>query len=198
MYVTKAERTRQFIVEKTAPLFNIKGFEGTSLSDLTEITGLTKGSIYGNFIDKEEIAAEAFRYAIGKMRSLGKHHIDKATTYKGKLTLLLEFFATYVLNPPIAGGCPLLNNAVEVDDHHTSMRKIVAAELNNSISYISTLLRKGRAKGEFISGINVKEISYVFFCSVEGGIMMSRATKSREPMKAVVKHCKSILNQISK
>lgn len=198
MRVTKAERTRQFIVERTAPLFNIKGFEGTSLSDLTSQTGLTKGAIYGNFADKEEIAMEAFRYAIQKTRSLGKRHVDVASTYKKKLILLLEFFSTYVLDPPIPGGCPLLNNAVEVDDHHTSMRKIVAAELDNSVKYISGLLRKGIANGEFKNGIPVKDLAYTFFCSVEGGIMMSRAMKSREPMKAVVRHCKAIVNQISK
>ena len=39
--MNKAEKTRQFIVEKTAPIFNMKGDAGTSLSDMTEATGLT-------------------------------------------------------------------------------------------------------------------------------------------------------------
>ena len=58
--MSKAEKTRQFIIEKTAPIFNKKGFAGTSLSDMTEATGLTKGSIYGNFADKDEVAMAAF------------------------------------------------------------------------------------------------------------------------------------------
>jgi len=195
--MTKAERTRQFIVEKTAPLFNTKGFDGTSLSDLTEATGLTKGSIYGNFADKEELAVKAFQYAIQQARSCGKRHVARATSYRGKLEALLDFFGTYVMNPPVAGGCPLLNNAVEVDDHHTSMRKVVAKELENSTNYISHLLEQGIAAGEFQAGIPVKDLAYMFFCSVEGAIMMSRAMKSREPMNAVVRQCKSIVNQIS-
>jgi TetR/AcrR family transcriptional repressor of nem operon len=40
--MTKGERTRREIVEKAAPLFNQKGYEGTSLSDLMEATGLKK------------------------------------------------------------------------------------------------------------------------------------------------------------
>lgn len=43
--MTKAEKTRNFIVEKTAPIFNMKGYAGTSLNDITAATGLTKGSI---------------------------------------------------------------------------------------------------------------------------------------------------------
>jgi TetR/AcrR family transcriptional repressor of nem operon len=40
--LSKSERTKQFIIEKTAPVFNKKGFAGTSISDLTDATGLTK------------------------------------------------------------------------------------------------------------------------------------------------------------
>ena len=47
-------------MEKTAPVFNMYGFDGATLSLLQEATGLTKGSLYGNFADKEEIAREAF------------------------------------------------------------------------------------------------------------------------------------------
>jgi AcrR family transcriptional regulator len=43
--VSKSERTKQYIIEKTAPVFNEKGYAGTSLTDLENATGLTKGSI---------------------------------------------------------------------------------------------------------------------------------------------------------
>ena len=64
--MTKGERTRQEIVRNAAPLFNTKGYEGTSLSDLMAATGLQKGGIYRHFASKEELAAEAFDYAWGK------------------------------------------------------------------------------------------------------------------------------------
>ena len=61
--MTKGEQTRREIVEKAAPLFNQKGYEGTSLSDLMSVTGLQKGGIYRHFTSKEELATEAFDYA---------------------------------------------------------------------------------------------------------------------------------------
>ena len=60
--MSKAERTKNFIIEKTAPLFNMKGYSGTSMSDITAATGLTKGSIYGNFENKDEVAIAAFLF----------------------------------------------------------------------------------------------------------------------------------------
>ncbi len=65
--MSKAEETRAYIIEKTAHIFNKKGFEGTSLSDMTSATGLTKGSIYGNFANKDEVALEVFDFNLRKI-----------------------------------------------------------------------------------------------------------------------------------
>jgi AcrR family transcriptional regulator len=196
--VTKAEKTRQYIIEQTAPLFNRKGFAGTTLSDLTETTGLTKGALYGNFSDKEEIAMEAFRHAMRKVREMVTQKLDGARTFKGQLNALLDFYSAYVFDPPVAGGCPLLNAAVETDDDHTSMRRVVVKELMQTVNFIESLLEKGVQEGEFKSNIKAKELAYTFFCSIEGAIMFSRVERSREPMDIIIKHCKKILDQISK
>ena len=195
--MTKAEQTRQYIIERTAPLFNKKGFDGTTLSDLTQATGLTKGALYGNFRDKEEIGLEAFRYTIGKVREKVKKELESAPTYKDQLISLLDFHAEYVFNPPVAGGCPLLNTAVEADDNRTSMRAIVTKELMQTVDFIATLITKGIAAGEFKKGIKPKELAYSFFCAIEGAMMFSRVERSSEPMDIIVTHCKRTLDQIS-
>jgi AcrR family transcriptional regulator len=196
--MTKAERTRQYIIETTAPLFNTKGYEGTSLSDLIDATGLTKGSLYGNFKDKEEISTEAFRYSVSKVKEMVKKELDGVISYKKQLIALLDFYSAYVFDPPIPGGCPLLNTAIEADDHHTSMRKVVTKELLSTIDFISSLIKKGITAGEFKKNIKPNELAYTFFCSVEGALMFARVERSREPMDIIVRHCKNMLEQISK
>lgn len=195
--MTKADRTRQFIIEQTAPLFNSKGYDGTSLADLMESTGLSKGAIYGNFRDKDEIALEAFRYAIDTMRARLRSELDKKNTYKKQLLTLFDFFGEYVFNPPVAGGCPLLNTAVEADDHRVSMRRLVARELVHTVEFIASLIEDGIAAGEFKKSTDAHQMAYVFFCSIEGAVMFARAERSAEPMQIVIKHCKNLVKQIS-
>lgn len=193
----KAQRTRQYILEKTAPVFNQKGFDGTSLADLEKVTGLTKGALYGNFSDKETLAGEAFAYSIDRVKSLIRQSLMPFDSQKAKLFALLDFFAQYVMDPPIAGGCPLLNTAIEADDHRVSMRPAVARELLAVVDFIASLLRKGIRAGEFKKDIHPKELAYTFFCAIEGAIMFSRVEKSREPMQIIIRHCKNKLEQIS-
>jgi TetR/AcrR family transcriptional regulator, transcriptional repressor for nem operon len=83
--LSKAERTRAFIIESTAEIFNKKGYAGTSLSDLTEATNLTKGSIYGNFENKEEVALAVFDYNCAKISQVIQEQINKAETFHDKL-----------------------------------------------------------------------------------------------------------------
>ncbi len=193
----KSERTRRYIIEKTAPVFNKQGFAGTSLSDLQEVTGLTKGSLYGNFADKEEIAYAAFQFAMDETKKAMARMTEGQTSAKARLLAVLRFYATYVFKSPIPGGCPLLNNAVEADDHHQSLRDHVAKEIKNVVAFIARLLEEGKKSGEFDASVNSGELAMLFFTSVEGAIMVSRVTGSDRAMKIVVKNCKNILEQIS-
>lgn len=193
----KAARTRVYILEKAAPLFNKKGFDGTSMADLEAETGLTKGAIYGNFSDKETLAGEAFLHSTKRVKHLIQHELKGIPTFKSKLTTLLDFFARYSLNPPIPGGCPLLNAAVEADDRRFSMRPVVASEIVKMVEYIGVLIKKGVRSGEFRKDTDSRELAYTFFCAIEGAIMFSRVEGSTEPMDIIVNHCKSKLDQIT-
>jgi TetR/AcrR family transcriptional regulator, transcriptional repressor for nem operon len=194
----KSERTKRLIIEKTAPLFNCKGFEGTSLTDLTKATGLTKGALYGNFQSKAKIASEAFRYSMKKVREMANQDLQSCVSYKDQLNALLNFYSKYVFDPPIPGGCPLLNSAIEADDNSSAMRRVVAKEIIQTVNFISELIEKGMAAGEFNKSYDSREIAYTIFCSIEGALMFARVERSREPMDIIIKHCTKILDKISK
>jgi TetR/AcrR family transcriptional regulator, transcriptional repressor for nem operon len=195
--MTKSERTKQLILEKTAPLFNRKGFEGTSLTDLTKATGLTKGALYGNFEDKDTIAFAAFHFSMKKVRDLVKKDLDRCVTNKQRLRALLNFYAKYVFDPPISGGCPLLNTAIEADDNRVAMRPVVTKEIMRTVNVIKGLIDNGIKAGEFRKKTDSRALAYSFFCSIEGALMFARVERSREPMKIIVKHCNKILDEIS-
>lgn len=195
--ITKSGRTREFICEQAAPLFNKRGFAGTSLIDLTEATGLTKGALYGNFRDKEGIAVAAFAYSMQQVRRVMKSRLDPLPSQKQKLIALLEFFREYVMHPPIPGGCPMMNYGVESDDSQRFLRKSVAREMQSTVGFIQQCLKMGVEDGEFKSTADVTAMAHVIFCSIEGAIVVSRVTGTPSPMAAVVTYCRTMLDEIT-
>ena len=103
--MTKAERTRQFIIEKAAPIFNKKGIAGTAISDIMEATQLAKGGVYGNFESKDEICLEAFNYLTKSLGAAINQSMEGKLSAKDKLFALLDFYSDR-LTKSNNGGCP--------------------------------------------------------------------------------------------
>ena len=191
----KSERTKQFIIRIAAPVFNKKGYAGTSLSDLTDATGLTKGSIYGNFDNKESLAVHVFAYGVGRIREHVQSHLTGAQTVMEKIYRFLDFFLAYVFNPPVPGGCVLLNTAVEADDNYPALKEQVALELTHSVDYLKQLLEEAVATGAVSNTCHPDNMAHAIFCSIEGAVMMSRVYDNTEPMQAVISYWKNQLQQ---
>lgn len=191
--LSKADRTRQFIVETTAGIFNKKGYAGTSLSDLTQATGLTKGSIYGNFKNKEEVAVAAFEYNTSKVRKQIIQLIQKAPTYHEKLMVYAKVYHSFpTVNFP-EGGCPILNTAVDADDTNPVLKEKAAMVILRWKKGIEELIQAGIAAGEFRKDIDTTQTALSIIALIEGGIMIAKVTNTPANLDTVLKTVNNII-----
>jgi TetR/AcrR family transcriptional repressor of nem operon len=175
--MSKAARTKQFIIEKTAPIFNTKGYSGTSINDITDATGLTKGSIYGNFENKDEVAIAAFKYNIKKLQDTFAKAIEKESTYKGKLLVYPRLYSDYYELRITPGGCPILNTATEADDTHPVLRRGVEKAITYWKEKLTFFIQQGIADGEFkAQSIDPERTALTIIAIIEGAVMISKVT----------------------
>lgn len=184
--LSKAERTRQFIVETTAGIFNTKGYAGTSLSDLTQATGLTKGSIYGNFENKEEVALAAFDYNYASISNIILARISKAENYHDKLMVYAQVYDQFTRDTFPKGGCPILNTAVEADDTEGLLKDKAAKAVLKWKKNIQDLIQAGIAAGEFKPDINQPQMALSIIALIEGGIMIAKVTNSQSSLDKIM------------
>lgn len=174
--MTKAEKTRNFIVAQTAPIFNMKGYAGTSLTDLTEATGLTKGSIYGNFTNKDEVALAVFDYNLSLLQSGINTAIAAGTSSTDKLLKMAHHFKSNFKNAATRGGCPILNTGVEADDTHPQLREKAAQSIIAWKKTIESIIREGIGANEIKPGVNPSDVAIRFIALLEGGILLAKTT----------------------
>ncbi len=172
----KAERTRQFIIEKAAPIFNKKGIAGTSLSDLTNATGLTKGSIYGNFKDKDEVAVCVFKYNVDNLISYLTLAVDSETTFTRKLLAIPRAYRKLYHTMIDYGGCPILNTAAEADDTHQVLCRMTVNAIETMKKAITGLIENGKQSGELNDRTDTAKMTEVMICLIEGGSLLSKVT----------------------
>jgi TetR/AcrR family transcriptional regulator, transcriptional repressor for nem operon len=196
--MTKAEKTKQYIIEKTAPVFNKQGYAGTSISDLTAATGLTKGSIYGNFENKDEVALAAFDFNHKRIIHLVSEKLAKQNSSIDKLKAYIAVYAELPKDTLLQYGCPILNTATEADDMYPQLRNKAVTAINLWKRNIENIVHKGQEKKEIRKGVDAAEFALTFIALIEGGVMLWKLTGSLDGLNVVLKTVKAMVKNIAK
>lgn len=196
MKTSKSDQTRQHIIASTAGIFNKKGFAGTSITDITKATGLTSGSIYGNFENKEEVALAAFDYNLANFRGVVAQRVNRCLTNKDKLLMYIKAYHSSENVAFPEGGCPMQNTLAEADDTHEELRKRAGAGLMLWKSDLVNLINKGIAEKEFAPETDANKIALHIIALTEFGFMMGSATKSRNHVDELLDMATEIVQKI--
>jgi AcrR family transcriptional regulator len=177
----KGEATRQRIIAEAAPIFNRRGFAGCSLQELMDATGLEKGGIYRHFESKEELAVEAFRYALAQSVKVRTEHLEGIP---GSVEKLREMVRRFVETPSaVVGGCPLMNTAIDADDGNPVLRELALQGIREWRERLAVIVREGVRRGEIKRGTQAKRVANTMIATLEGALMISRLEGSREALK---------------
>jgi AcrR family transcriptional regulator len=190
--MTKAEKTRQFIIEQSAALFNTKGIAGTSMSDIMNATRMAKGGLYGNFESKEDLACAIVDYNLQVMAAALNRAVAKAGTAKEKLFAYLDVFSKPV-QFPVEGGCPVLNFGVEADDTHPVIKDKVKNLIEAAQKIAAGIIRQGIRDGEFKDTFDAKSFSILMFTVIEGGTLIGRVLNTNSQMATVIRMVKQLI-----
>lgn len=135
---------------------------------------MTKGAIYGNFDNKDAVAVASFQYAteivLGDLRT----KIKAASSAPDKLKAILDYYDGYVENPPIEGGCPVINTSVEADDEHPLLRMKVVAMITMIKDSLKQIIHRGIQEGQLRKEIDVDLYANMFYSTIKGALLISR------------------------
>lgn len=160
----RAERTRSSIVETAARAFAEFGYDGISLNELVEATGMSKGAFYFHFSSKEEVALAAFRAKQKQMVGLLSAGEPRPTATDQLAWSLRRRAQLFVEDPSlrcvIRLGTDLGARSGPGSEFSSFIELAVAAWVN--------LLRRGIASGEFRRDLDPEATALAIFSWVVG------------------------------
>ena len=168
----KGDTTRQEIIRQAAPVFNQRGFAGASMQHIMQATGLEKGGIYRHFTSKQELAEEALRYAVGNAITRRTESLAAVEGAVNKLRAMVKNFA--VAPSTIAGGCPLMNTAIDADDTNPALRSLALDGIQAWKHQVARVVKDGVKRGEIVRTAKPERIANQIIATLEGGLMISR------------------------
>jgi AcrR family transcriptional regulator len=170
----KGEETREKILMRAARLFNEKGYFGASLTDIMRATGLQKGGLYNHFESKEQLALEAFDFAMKAISRRFEEGLAGKTNAADRLVAMLAVFCRNATDPPVPGGCIIMNTAIESDDAHPALRDRARKAMDQWRANICRIVKKGIQNGEIRSNVDPEQVASLVIGGIEGGVMLSK------------------------
>ena len=196
LYMRNREETIGIILHEAGMLFNSKGYKATSIGHITAASGFTKGAVYRHFKNKNKLEEQALGYLSGIMFEFLTRRIKEQNNAGDKLRSILSYFKSYITKPPIKGGCPLLNAAVEVDDGSAQLRKKANSILEILKGSIVHILSRGVELGQIVKTIDKNYFATVMVASLEGAIMMSKLSRTDKDIQTVIVHLEKMIGEI--
>lgn len=175
--MSKGELSKEFILEASVEIFNTKGYVGTSLQHVMDKTGFTKGGIYRHFENKEDLAAQVFKLAYAKMKTAYTSCYAETDPADVKLIKFLSQIKLLLANPPVKGGCPILNSATEVDDTNERLRKMVKEAAADWENLMRGIFEDGIRHRIFPKDLDAAKETRFIMASIEGAILFCRLHK---------------------
>lgn len=190
----KAEKTKRTIIEKSARLFNQKGYAGTSIQEIAKVAGVTKGSIYGNnFHTKDEIALAVFSYSVELLFGELWESVNQQESALAKLKAYCNFHRNNYQKILDYGGCPVLNGAIDTDDTHPILNQKVAQSLKNWETSLVQIMELGIEQKEFKTDTDTIYFAGLFLSLVEGSMVLAKTHKESKYILNALTHIEELI-----
>ena len=163
--------TRDFILQTVAPIFNKQGYAGTSLSELTAATGLTKGALYFYFENKQDLAVEAFKLNVKKVLSPLAAQLSLHTNSIEQLRVLTNYYRNYYDMIADNGGCPILNVGADSNNNNPALFDAVKKVSKRLEKDLITIIQDGVNNSEIRPNIDAIAYGKNIYAMIEGSVL---------------------------
>lgn len=189
------EFDREAALARATRLFWLKGYEATSISDLTEVMGINSPSLYAAFGSKEKLYAEALHYYNKTYEALvWGNFFSSATAREAVISLLMDSAAALSGSLcDIPHGCMITLSAVG-SEGHLELGEMVRAARAVSFNRLKQRLERAVAEGEFPATIDVQTTAR-FIQTVQCGMsVLARDGASRDDLEAVARMATTVVD----
>lgn len=163
----KAQRstaTREDIILACLQLFARRGFHNTSISDIANGAGITKGAIYWHFENKEALFAAILEKMKHNWQRMVQQHVNEVESPLEKIDQLFENFYLLLVQDPDT-SIFLQRVSLEPDGKYSER---LSEAFERTADFIATIFEKGKQSGMFKPDLGTKLIAYTIICSLVG------------------------------
>lgn len=184
---------RDEVLKQAVDLFWKKGYNATSMQDLTEATGLNRSSIYNSFGSKMELYQLALRRYQRDSGVLFQNALMNAANPRDAIQRIFDGLMQDIMSDSEGKGCFNLNCKAEMSQEDKDIKAWLQRTQENTITAFEGLIVDGQNRGLINRRQTAYEYAFYLFNAFQGMRMTGILMRDREILRAIVDSTLKIL-----
>ncbi|NHF60388.1 TetR/AcrR family transcriptional regulator [Flavobacteriaceae bacterium TP-CH-4] len=187
------EFDRESVLKNAMNVFWEKGYNGTSMQDLVDATGLNRSSLYNSFGSKLELYQDTLKHYQKETGGMFQKALVKAKNPLEAIRLIFESFLPEIISDEKSKGCYSMNCKAEMGNQDKNIRQWLLNTQEQSLQLFQNLIKSGQEQGIINKRLDCRTYAYYVFNTFQGFRMTGILVKDRTVLKGIIEQTIDLL-----
>jgi TetR/AcrR family transcriptional repressor of nem operon len=190
--------TKEKILDAAQQLMLVKGFPATTIDEICEAAGFTKGSFFHYFESKEHLGKEVLdRFYLSVVQPVVKQgSFRKKSDPLQRVYGYLDRFIELSKNPELPNGCLLGNFTQELAETHPEIRSLCAQCFSEWAAILKQDLAEAKTKYAPKTPFDTQSLAEYLIAVLQGSQILAKAKQDRGVFKQNLQHFKRYIKTL--
>ncbi len=189
--------TKEKLLDAAQRLMLAKGFPATTVEEICETAGLTKGSFFHYFESKDDLGKAVLdRYAQRGLGALDTASFRRQSDPLKRIIASIDFWIDRINDPSMECGCLLGHFAQELSDTHPAIRAQCAQYFDRWTQMLKQDFEEAKSANRPRAQIDTQGLAEHYVAVLEGALLMAKAKRDRKIFERNLTHLKRYIRTV--
>ncbi|MDF1740371.1 MAG: TetR/AcrR family transcriptional regulator [Verrucomicrobiales bacterium] len=182
------------VIEQAMQVFWKKGYAATSISDITEATGIKRGSLYNAFEGKDDLFIRALLKYDTERRRAAMQEMERIADAREAIAGWFDRAVKTSSGDPDKKGCLLVNTALDYSNCGDEVQKVVADGFKEVAAFFERLIKRGREEGDIPNSVEPRSTAKALMALLIGLRVMGRGTLGKTGLQQIADQASRLIS----
>ena len=183
------------VIDQVMEVFWEKGYDATSISDLTDATGLKRGSLYNAFGNgKQELFFRSLQKYDAEQRQAIIRQLEAIEDPIVAFDTLFDALVQQAMADTEKKGCLLVNTSLNITQYDEEVQRMIKKGMDEFAAFFERLIKRGQSTGQIPDTVQPQPTSRALLTFVVGIRVMSRGVLSKSALKQAAAQAKTLIS----
>ncbi|QDU36943.1 HTH-type transcriptional repressor ComR [Maioricimonas rarisocia] len=182
------------VVDCAMRVFWEKGYASTSISDITDATGIKRGSLYNAFEGKHDLFLKSLLKYDDEQRRQRLRKLESIDDPREAIATFFDHIVKDSLKDPARRGCLVINTSLDYPQHDEEVRKIVDDAFRELTDFFERAIRRGHERGEIPQTVEPRPTAKALVALLVGLRVLGRGAFGKTALQQIAAQAQRLIS----